>query len=134
MEGKKEGRKNLVSSCWASALRKETSRKISVICQRVASDVGLILRVCVWSLSHVQLFATPWTAARQAACPWDIPGKNTRVGCHFLLHGLILTHLQSLSFSVIPDRPTLRCTQRWHLGALTSQLRGCYGAPLVAQW
>ena len=100
MEGKKEGRKNLVSSCWASALRKETSRKISVICQRVASDVGLILRVCIWSLSHVQLFATPWTAARQAACPWDIPGKNTGVGCHFLLHGLILTHLQSLSFSV----------------------------------
>ena len=21
-------------------------------------------------------------------CPWDFPGKNTRVGCHFLLQGL----------------------------------------------
>ena len=20
-------------------------------------------------------------------CPWDSPGKNTGVGCHFLLHG-----------------------------------------------
>jgi len=20
-------------------------------------------------------------------CPWDFPGKNTRVGCHFLLPG-----------------------------------------------
>ena len=26
---------------------------------------------------------TPWTAAYQA--PWDSPGKNTGVGCHFLL-------------------------------------------------
>ena len=21
-------------------------------------------------------------------CSWDLPGKNTRVGCHFLLHGI----------------------------------------------
>ena len=21
-------------------------------------------------------------------CPWDFPGKNTRVGCHFLLQGI----------------------------------------------
>ena len=32
------------------------------------------------SLSHVQLFATPWTITRQALCPWDPPGKNTGVG------------------------------------------------------
>ena len=24
-------------------------------------------------------------------CPWDFPGKNTGVGCHFLLQGLFLT-------------------------------------------
>ena len=28
---------------------------------------------------------TPWTVASQFLCPWDFPGKNTRVGCHFLL-------------------------------------------------
>ena len=33
-------------------------------------------------LRHVQLFATPWTAAHEAP---DFPGKNTEVGCHFLL-------------------------------------------------
>ena len=22
------------------------------------------------------------------ACPWDFPGKNTGVGCHFLLQGI----------------------------------------------
>ena len=33
------------------------------------------------SLSHVQLFATPWTVAHQAPLSmglWDSPGKNTR--------------------------------------------------------
>ena len=34
---------------------------------------------CVW------LCATPQMAAHQAPRPWDSPGKNTGVGCHFLL-------------------------------------------------
>ena len=45
----------------------------------------------VKSLSRVRLFATPWTVAYQALHSWDSPGKNTRVGCHFLLHGIFLT-------------------------------------------
>ena len=32
--------------------------------------------------SSVRLCATPQTGAH---CPWDSPGKNTGVGCHFLL-------------------------------------------------
>ena len=24
-------------------------------------------------------------------CPWDLPGKNTGDGCHFLLQGILLT-------------------------------------------
>ena len=35
--------------------------------------------------SHVRLCATPQTAAQQAPRPWDSPGKNTGVGCRFLL-------------------------------------------------
>ena len=35
--------------------------------------------------SRVQLCGTPETAAHQAPRPWDSPGKNTGVGCHFLL-------------------------------------------------
>ena len=35
--------------------------------------------------SRVQLCATPETAAHQAPRPWDSPGKNTGVSCHFLL-------------------------------------------------
>jgi len=35
--------------------------------------------------SRVQLCATPWMAAHQLPRPWDSPGKNIGVGCHFLL-------------------------------------------------
>ena len=41
-------------------------------------------------LSRVPLFVTPRTVAR-LLCPWDFPGKNTGVGCHFLLQGIFLT-------------------------------------------
>ena len=41
-------------------------------------------KVKVKSLSRVQLWATPWTAAHQALGPWDFPGKSTGVGCHCL--------------------------------------------------
>ena len=34
---------------------------------------------------------TLWTVAHQALCPWDFPGRNTRVGCHFLLQGIFPT-------------------------------------------
>ena len=35
--------------------------------------------------SHVRLCVTPWTAAYQAPPSLDSSGKNTGVGCHFLL-------------------------------------------------
>ena len=35
-------------------------------------------------LSHVHLFVIPRSPTR-LLCPWDFPGKNTGVGCHFLL-------------------------------------------------
>jgi len=38
-------------------------------------------------LSPVQLFAIPWTVARQAPLSMEFSRKNTGVGCHFLLQG-----------------------------------------------
>ena len=34
---------------------------------------------------------TPWTVACESPLSWDSPGKNTGVGCHFLLQGFFLT-------------------------------------------
>ncbi|KAM9679545.1 uncharacterized protein ACBT57_004175 [Dama dama] len=41
---------------------------------------------CPRYLGRVRLFAAPWTAAHQTPLSMDSPGKNTGVGCRFLLH------------------------------------------------
>ena len=46
------------------------------------SGGGLVSTSCL-------TLATPWTVAYQALCPWDFPGKNTGVGCHFLLYSIV---------------------------------------------
>ena len=50
-------------------------------------EVGkLVLSLLMLSrFSCVRLCATPQTAAHQATQSLDSPGKNTGVGCHFLL-------------------------------------------------
>ena len=53
-------------------------------------------RVCIELLSCVLLFGTPWTVACQAPLPMEFPGKNTGVGCHFLLQGIFLNHRSNL--------------------------------------
>ena len=46
----------------------------------------LLAQLLLSCFSCVRLCATPETAAHQAPPPpWDSPGKNTGVGCHFLL-------------------------------------------------
>ena len=44
--------------------------------------------MCAFTLSHVQLFVTPWSVAYQAPLFMDSPGKNTRMSWHFLLKGI----------------------------------------------
>ena len=43
------------------------------------------------ALSRVRLLVTPWTLPARLFCPWDSPGRNTGVGCPFLLQGSLLT-------------------------------------------
>ena len=52
-------------------------------------------------LSHVLLFATPWTD-----CPWDSPGQNTGVGSLFLLPGISPT--QGSNPGIEPRSPALQ--------------------------
>ena len=41
----------------------------------------------------------PMDCSPSGSCPWDSPGKNTRVGCHFLLQGIFL--IQGLSLLLL---------------------------------
>ena len=46
---------------------------------------GPVATAAAKSLQCVRLCATPWMGAHQAPPSLDAPGKNTGVGCHFLL-------------------------------------------------
>ena len=56
----------------------------------------------VCALSHSVVSDSSWPHGLQPArflCPWNFPGKNTGMGCHFLLQGNLLnwgTELTSL--------------------------------------
>ena len=45
----------------------------------------LLLLLLLSRFSRVQLCVTPWTEPTRLPRPWDSPGKNTGVGCQFLL-------------------------------------------------
>ena len=49
--------------------------------------MGKIIIIMLLLLSHsrLRLCVTPQTAATRLPRPWDSPGNNTGVGCHFLL-------------------------------------------------
>ena len=53
---------------------------------------------CVPSrFSPVRLFVTLWTVVRQV--PWESPGKNTGVACHYFLQVMFIQSPYFLSFS-----------------------------------
>ena len=43
------------------------------------------------SVSRVPLLRPHGLQPARLLCPWDLPGKNTGVGCHFLLQGIFPT-------------------------------------------
>ena len=49
------------------------------------NDQKTMLLLLLSRFSHVRLCVTPEMAATRLPDPWDSPGKNTGVGCHFLL-------------------------------------------------
>ena len=54
--------------------------------------------------------ATETDEPTRLLCPWDFSGKNTGVGCHFLLQGILLTqgsnlHLLHWQEDSLPLRP-----------------------------
>ena len=50
--------------------------------------------------SHVWLFAAHELKPTRLLHPWDSPGKNTGVGCHFLLHTSIHDYWKNHSFDL----------------------------------
>ena len=51
--------------------------------------------------------ATLWTVPARLLCPWDSSGKNTIVGCHWLLQGIFPT--QTSNPGLLYHRQILYC-------------------------
>ena len=53
-------------------------------------------RMSAWVITSVMSNScvTPWTEAHQAPLSMDSPGKNTGVGCHFLLHHMCIKRMK----------------------------------------
>ena len=76
---------------WEDPLKKEMATFSSILAWEIpqTEEPGRLQFSSVQSLSCVWLFANAGTLVY--LCPWDYPGKNTRVGCHFLLQGIFPT-------------------------------------------
>jgi len=83
----------------------KSAKKLRVILNTSGVDACML---CAQSLSHVKLFVTPWTASR-VLCPRASPGKNTGMGCHFLLQGIFPT--QGLNLHLL-------CLLHWQADSL----------------
>ena len=86
---------------WASWMSSNGKREM-----RCRESVLQGLKNCTQLLSHVWLFATPWTIL---LCSWNSPGKNTGVSCHALLQGIFLIQGSNLH---------LLCLLHWQAGSL----------------
>ena len=80
-----------VGQDWATCLllcHRFTSLSLMSVTEEVNFPPKHIEGIKVKSLSHVQVFATHGLQPTRLLCPWDFPGKDTGVLCHFLLQGI----------------------------------------------
>ena len=74
---------------WRQQLKREVWVELTVV-------YGSVTRSCLTLL-------WPHGLPARVLCPWDFPGKNTGVGCHFLLQGIFPTQGSNL------------CLQHWRI-------------------
>ena len=84
------------------------------VCVCLCVSVCVCLYLCVISCSvmsdSLQLHGREPT---RLLCPWDFPGKNTGLGCHFLLQGI---------FPIQGLNPYLLCLLYWQADSLLLSL------------
>ena len=70
----------------------------------------MLLLLLLSHFSRVRLCATPQMAAHQASRPWDSPGKNTGVGCQFLLQYMKMKSESEVAQSCLTLRNPMDCS------------------------
>ena len=91
------------------------------------NEIKYILLLLLSHFSRVRLCATPQMAAHQASRPWDSPGKNTGVGCQFLLQYMKMKSESEVAQSCLTLRKPMDCSLPG------SSIHGIFQA-IVLQW
>ena len=74
-----------IDVCWIYKITEfKTQEKLEI---NLFCCCCLVSKLCLTFFYH-EMYSL-WPA--RLLCPWDFPGKNTGVGCHFLLQGVFLT-------------------------------------------
>ena len=76
---------DFLSAHWEGLISLSIIVFLSISLLSSISFSSCIMLLLLSRFSPVRLCATSETAAHRAPRPWDSPGKNTGVGCHFLL-------------------------------------------------
>ena len=90
------------------------------VCVCVCTCSCMCVCVCVLVAQSCPTLCNPGLQPARLLCPWNSPGKNTRVGSHGLLHGIFLTQRSNPGL--------LHC--RWILYCLSHQGR----LPALKPW
>ena len=94
--GEQTRQEGLITLKVSSSLSHAPALTPSLSLDFLASSLLLFIENLAWfpacMLSHSVIsdpFVTPWNVAHaRVLCPWNFSGKNTKVGCHFLLQGI----------------------------------------------
>ena len=81
----------------------------------VHPENGILLLLLLSRFSRVRLCATPQMAAHQAPRPWDSPGKNTGVGCHFLLQCMKVKSQSEVAQPCPTPTQPQKGVKHWHM-------------------
>ena len=126
--------KGLIAGAVIASLRGDWYSPSQCVLHESCVTLFLILCCCLIAKSCLSLLQPHGLQHTRLLCPWDFPGKNTGVSCHFLLQGVFLTqglnlcllHWQVNSLPLSHQRSSILCLCLCNL--LTSSPRR------ISQW
>ena len=84
--------RNIGQQCRLKERKRDRPKRLTYI---LCLTCGITFNLFIWTKMFFKrtfkLFVTPWTVAHQVPPSMGFSGKNTGVGCHFLLQGTFLT-------------------------------------------
>ena len=79
------GSKETKQRCWKASRLKNRKGERKTKREFTKDFLNVSVYVCATSLQSCPTFCDPMDCSPpRLLCPWDSPGKNTGVGCHFL--------------------------------------------------